>query len=69
MSPVRQMNSPVPVAVAFPATLSAMVRMTAATVLMSWSVRRPPVLPVSSSAETRPASQPAGFVTMMSTVR
>lgn len=64
-----QMNSPVPVAVAFPATLSAMVRMTAATVPMSWTVHRPPALPVSSSAETHPASQPAGFVTMMSTVR
>lgn len=63
------MSLRVPVAVAFPATLSAMVRMTAGMVLMRWRVRHPPALPASSSVETRPASQPAGSVTTMSTVR
>lgn len=64
-----QLSSRVPVAVAFPATLSAIVRMTVVTVPMSWTVLRPPALPVSSSAETHPASLPAGSVMMMSTVR
>lgn len=63
------MSLRVPVAVAFPATLSAMVKMTAVMVLMRWRVRHPPALPASSSVETRPASQPAGSVTTMSTVR
>lgn len=66
---MHRMNLRVPVAVAFPATLSAMVRMTAAMVLMRWHVLHPPALPASSSVETRLASQPAGSVTMMSTAR
>lgn len=69
ISPVRQMSLHVPVAVAFPATLSAMVRMTAVILLMRWRVLHPPALPTSSSVETHPASRPAGSVTTMSTVR
>lgn len=64
-----QLSSLVPVAVAFPTTLSAMGRTTVVTVPMSWTVLRPPALPPSSSVETHPASLPAGSVMMTSTAR
>lgn len=63
------MSSHASVAAASPATLYVMVRMTVATAQMRWSVHRPPVVPVSSSAETPLASLPAGYVMMTLTAR
>lgn len=68
-SPVLQTSSHVPVAAASLGTLCATARMTVAMALMRWSALRPPVVPVSSSAGTPHASQPAGCATMMSTAR
>lgn len=63
------MSSPVPAGVAFHATLCATARTNVVTTRTSWSVRRPPVAPVSSSVETHPVSHAAGCATTTWTAR